>query len=57
MDEKCVAATRKKPLPLESCLNVSNFIDENMNTKDKVWEILTPKIPRPPICENTGITA
>jgi hypothetical protein len=29
-------------LSLESCVNVSNFIDENMNTKDKVETSSTP---------------
>jgi uncharacterized linocin/CFP29 family protein len=43
---------------IEQEVSVNNFIDEDMNTKGKVWEILTPKIRRPTsICEITGITA
>jgi uncharacterized linocin/CFP29 family protein len=43
---------------IEQEVSVNNFIDEDMNTKGKVWEILTPKIRRPTsICEITGISA
>jgi hypothetical protein len=43
---------------IEQEVSVNNFIDEDMNTKGKVWEILTPKIRCPTsICEITGITA
>ncbi len=43
---------------IEQEVSVNNFVDEDMNTKVKVWEILTPKIRRPTsICEITGITA